>query len=105
MTLRKSFALLAACLLTVSFASTASALPRCLDVCTITCPCETPCVMFGTMVTTCADWACDNSGGSFSLMSVEDFPILDYMDEASYGSDIDVAAETVEETPAPDTAS
>ena len=101
MTHRRSFALMTAFLFAVSlaFASSASALPKCRDICTITCPCETPCIIFGTMEVTCAEWACDQDGSyaSTELMTAEDFPILDFMDGAGHDSDVELAAAPVAE--------
>jgi len=99
MTHRRSFALMSALLFAASlvFSSSAAALPKCRDICTITCPCETPCIIFGTMEVTCAEWACGPPAGSLSLMTVEEFPILDFMDGAGHGSDVEQAAPSVEE--------
>lgn len=56
---RKTLTAVLVALALFAVATTASALPRCYEVCTITCPCETPCILFGNMQTTCAEWACD----------------------------------------------
>jgi hypothetical protein len=92
MTHRKSLTLVTALLFAVSlaFASSAAALPRCPAVCTITCPCETPCILFGTIVATCAEFAC-GPPVNLTLVTVEEFPILEVTERATDDSTLDVS--------------